>query len=295
MQRGLALKEEDSFTIPENAHRLTLEARLQIVDDYRAQNPLEEFPDEIQRIVDSFRTQREREVYRRHTEAFRLYYQALQDLTRAALAYREAVAYSEGFTLLQDSLKKTEHLVGAIVSEMLNARGLSVTLPKQLTERFPAAEARLQKLLEKAVLQALDAKGFEAQARLEFTKKLREAELVLGPSNEGTISERREDWLEAAENIRSRIYTVLKALREGMKITGYKPRKFGEQMQSILDSIQQRVTTAPVLPSLRERKGRRGGRAPKCELSVVRPARRIPIDEELFNTWMKAIEETREV
>lgn len=270
---------------------LSFKERLRLLDEYRAENPLEEFPYELQRIVDSF-TSKERAVYRQRSEAFRLYYQAVQDLQRAAGAYQEAVAYGKGLTMLQESLKSMDEVIAEMTSKVLDTKQLQKSLPKSVADKLPGIEKALGKVLEKAVLSALDTKQMETLAKVEYDKKLRAARLIFKRTEEGTIDENRESWLEEAQDLRRNIFTVLKALREGMKKIAYRPRTFTEQLDLVGEIINEAVMSYPVLPPGKGKNPKRG-RAAKGTLTLLEKGSNIPINEELYKEWIEAIESTK--
>lgn len=281
-------EEEGYLEIPERAWLLPLAERLRIVDEYRAAYPLEEFPREVQRLIDSFTSPKASKAAEVREEAFRLYYQALQDLEKAALAFREAVAYGKAYVMLEDSVKRTEEIVQDILKEIEDVVKLQGVLPAPIAKKLPKLEKRLQKILAKAVVEELDSSTTATLARLEYDKKLREARLIFTESEDGTIEERREGWIGEAEVIRSNIYTVIKALRDGMPKLNYRPTAFIRQMERILESVSGEVTSQPVLPSRRTR-------GPRGHLTVISKGRRFPVDQELYRTWIEAIEETKNV
>lgn len=283
---------EFQLTLGERPWLLPLKERLRIVDEYKAAHPLEDFPIEILRIVDSFSSKKERAAYRQRSELFRLYYQGLMDLEKCVSAYREAVAYGTGFTLLRESVKRMDELIQEITSEMIDESLLKKSLPKALWDKLPLIEASLRKTYELAVSEALKTKEMEALARLEYDKKLREARLVLGQTEDGTLEELKEDWLEEARAMRTDIYTVIKALKDGMKKLSYQPRSFKEQLDLVGEIIYEAVMSPQVLPPL---KSKTPGRGPKAKLTVLEASRRPPINKELYDEWMEAIEATKKL
>jgi hypothetical protein len=59
-------------------------------------------------------------------------------------------------------------------------------------------------------------------------------------------------------------------------------------MERILESVSGEVTSKPVLPSRR-------ARGPRGYLTVISKGRRFPVDQELYRTWIEAIEEIKNV
>jgi gas vesicle protein len=276
---------EDFLEIPPRAWLLPLPDRLRIVDDYRASYPLDGFPAEVERIVESFTSPKESKAYDARTEAFRLYYQAIQDLQKVSLIYREAVAYGKAYVLLEDSVKKTEELLQDILSGI---KAVVESQTEEEAENIPPAERKLRQILQTAVEAQSRSSKTASFVRLNYDKKLREPRLTTQETEEGTIEENKNRWIEAAEEIRVNIYTVVKALKTGMQRLNYRPRAFEVQMEELLEAISGGVTSQPVL--LSKRKGRTG-----ATLTVLTKGKRFPVDEELYKTWIEAIEETKNV
>lgn len=300
MNNNLARREESSLvSLTGSLQALTLKEKLQMIDDYRAENPTEPLTEDLLDLVDSFRSRKEKEEYEKRYRAFQLYYKAILDLNKAIAAYKEATAYTVGLELLTDTLEKAGIISDGLFSLLLAAaKEITAVSRKALKSRDDVIRDSLLEVVkemkspEERVRELLRTTFVSTRTRLarfEYSRARKTLETVLEEDEGATIMNGLETWRSAANMTQAMVFSVLQALAEGMRILNYRPRRFQAELKEIRKVIAEEPPMTWALPPLRQ-KGR--GRSRK-EKPIVPPLRKIPVDRRLYNSWMKAIEEIR--
>lgn len=254
-----------------NLEGLTFSQKLDVLDEYRAAHPLAVLPFELQEFRDSVYKHREVMELRKREKALRFFLDAREKIFQVAWTYREAVAYTKGYTLLIESTESTHRLVSEMLDDIRKGAIADSRAPHRLAEKV------LTDTLES--IEIAKSAGLGAVKKIEHAKKLLEKmEAETLQKAEGSLLPKGSEL----ESLRVTLYSVVKALKNGAKAIRYRPPTIINFLNEVLALVKEPVTVElPALPGKKRKTLRR--------LTTTR----LQAEPEIYRGWLKAVKEMK--
>jgi hypothetical protein len=255
-----------------NLDGLTFAEKLDVLDEYRAANPVDPLPYELEEL----RTYRLRPAQRtdleRREDYFRFFFEARSEMVKVVSAYREAVAYVKGYTLFAESARSLHRLSHEVLED----------IKKGSTEEA----LRLHRTAEGVLTETLDSLRMAEAAETSASRRADEAQKILEKMRTKILRQTEnplKTYCGELEELRVRLYTVAKALKDGAKLLRYRPPTFINFFNEVLATVQEPVKVE--LPSIE-------GRARK-EVLTIAPAGVLKVEEDVYQDWLEAVKELK--
>jgi hypothetical protein len=250
-----------------NLEGLTFSQKMDLLDEYRAANPLRPLPYELQEFRDSIYRHRDIMELRKRERALPLFLDIRRDILQAAGEYREAVAYMRGQILMLESSQRMHRLVHEMLEDI---RGGVVKGTK-----------KTHRLAEEVLTDSLDNIKTAKAARAGAIGKIDTAQKILDRLEKTylqKVGKHTTEYGNELEDLRIAIYSVTKAVLDGAKALRYTPPAIMEPLEGVLSLVKASIIVElPPIPGDR-RKIRRRLTAP-----------RLTVEPEIYDSWLHAV------
>ena len=208
--------------------------RLKLLDEYRAGisygKPSSLTTKELDELNDSFQSPEENRLYNRHLRAYRNYREMILGADGIYGAFKEAIAYIHGFTMLWDTYDRNEEALNSVIAEAQDTK-LKAFIAKEFTKQSQFLYADVD----------VDKEGFirfytDNRLAKEKGKKTKE---------DHSIEAILRIWKERAEDNARQVHTVAKALLDLMEEINYKPTAFSDRLQFLLTAVTEDQALTP--------------------------------------------------
>lgn len=255
-----------------NLEGLTFAQKMDLLDEYRAANPLRPLPYELQEFRDSIYRHRDIMELRKRERALPLFLDIRRDLLQVAGEYREAVAYMRGHILMLESSQRMHRLVHEMLEDI---RG-GVLASTEKTHRL--AEEVLTDSLHSIKTAKVAQRG--AVERIDTAQKILDR---LEKTYLQKIGKSIGEYGAGLEPLRVAIYSVVKAAIDGAKALRYTPPTIMGTFEEVLSLVK-----APVIVELPPIPGDRKG----IKRRLTAP--RLTVEPEIYDSWLHAVKAVKE-
>jgi hypothetical protein len=258
--------------------------KLQVIDDYRAGIHSTktfissfEIPEEIQKLIATFKTPAEVALYNQHLEAFNFYQINIQRVEEILTLFKEAIAHLTGFTLLWDSYQRTEKLLNDVLNN--TAHGLREDLSRVMTTHSSYLYTDLEisgKMQLEVKFITEDSTNSRKGTNKEFPGGYAVEELV-------------HMWAGSATTHVINIRTISTALLDGMDLIKYKPKAFKEKLKGFLMEIDEEKAVTPQYSRRSTLKNTPEDLERNARFYVYPEPETTPINEKIYKNWIARI------
>lgn len=209
----------------------SLKQRLQLLDEVRAEVRLGReilSGREHQELIDSFTKPEEIRLYNQHLHAYKAFVDFLAGVETSYLAYKEAIAYIIGFTLLWDTYERSEELLNRVIAQVTDKKTKDL-IRKQFVDRHHFLYADIETDKDGFLRFYTDSTSTKAKPR----------------ANDYSIEGILRLWKKNAEDRARDTKTIAKVLLDYMDTSDYKPKAFYGKILGILEDVNKDKSLFP--------------------------------------------------